>query len=179
MLPPDGGGFRWSITSLGLAAVVALALGLLGGFLKGRTSPTRAALQRLGDRVTVEADVGDVAATGSAPTSGARGAAPVCGVIDAAVPPDVQVATLAIGGVILQHDELDAVERRDLVGLVDAFASHVLVAPGDVRDGELVATAWRRRMVLDDLDVSLARAFIVAFRLRGPEPGACPVAPAE
>lgn len=112
-----------------------------------------------------------------APTSGTHTAGAECGIRSAPVDPSVQIHTLEHGGVIFQYreDDVEVAGIEAMEALAHEFGSHVLVAPNPRIDAPIVATAWVRRMRLDEFDVELLRDFAIAFREQGPESVRCPV----
>lgn len=173
---PLGPRFRRSFRRFVLAAVVVLVVGLGAGVLFGRGDPERAARLVVGE-FTVEQDAapGERGPDPQLPTSGPDRGAPSCGVADGPVPAGEQVATLAAGVVVLQHDPGLAGDDLDRVRAL-ASRDRVLVAPSAaLADGEVVvATSWRHRMGLSNLDVDLLDAFVTGHADRAPDLRACP-----
>ncbi|MTV27492.1 DUF3105 domain-containing protein [Nitriliruptoraceae bacterium ZYF776] len=175
---PLGPRFRRSFRRFVLAAVVVLVVGLGAGVLFGRGDPERAARLVVGE-FTVEQDAapGERGPDPQLPTSGPDRGAPSCGVADGPVPAGEQVATLAAGVVVLQHDPGLPGDDLDRVRAL-ASRGRVLVAPSAaLADGEVVvATSWRHRMGLSNLDVDLLDAFVTGHADRAPDLRACPTA---
>lgn len=161
--------------------VAVLVVGLAGGlwYVTGRES--RAAADRLGDLVVSEPHRGrdhvPSTTTDAAPTSGDHQGGAVCGVYDRVMTADQQIHTLEHGAIVYQYrpDDVQDTEVQALADLADEFGSHVLVAPNPDLDAPFVATAWTRKMRLDEVDVDRARDFGVAFTGNGPESVACPL----
>lgn len=168
---------RWGLTAL--AAIVLL--GGAGAVYLVTSADRRAAEDRLGDLVTVEHDLGrtHVASTTNdpAPTSGPHSGAPVCGVVSRPVPVDAQIHALEHGAVAYQYRDADvgADGVAALADLAEDLGSLVLVAPNPQLDAPVVATAWNRKMRVDEVDVDRLRDFATAFRGRGPEDVPCPL----
>jgi hypothetical protein len=72
---------------------------------------------------------------------------------------------LETGGVLLQHRDLTAAERRRLEKLA---GRRVTVAPNPDLPARVVATAWTYKRVCDGVDVSVLRAFVTAHAGKGP-----------
>lgn len=70
----------------------------------------------------------------------------------------------------LDRDAVEAIED-----LARGFDSHVLVAPNPDLDAPVVATAWTRKLRLQQVDLDALRDFAIMFRQRGPEDVACPL----
>lgn len=165
----------------GWLIVAMVALGLVGfgaGWIFAQMSSPTASRLVLADRVVTEPDATevDVPLPGEdiAPSSGESDAEPRCGVSAEPVPADIQIATLAAGGVIVQYRVVDvpAGQVADLESIVDEVDSHVLVAPNDDLRSTVVATAWRNRFELDEVERAQLVAFVEGYRR--PEAGACP-----
>lgn len=157
-------------------AVAVVGLALAAGLFFGRGEPQRAAQLLLRDRVEVEAAAPDGAVVGAPlPTSGPAGAAaPACGVVDGPLEVEEQVARLAAGIVLLQHDpDLPAREVAALHDLAEE-GRRVLVAPHPAVDRGVVATAWTRRLVRTEVDAELLDTFVTAYAGGGPAPAPCP-----
>ncbi|MGH3443406.1 MAG: DUF3105 domain-containing protein [Nitriliruptorales bacterium] len=156
-------------------------VGLVGGLYLATSWDRLAAGRRLGDLVVKERFLGRAhsspVTTDPAPTSGNHTAGAECGVRSAPVDPSVQIHTLEHGGVVFQYreDDIDPAAIERLEGLAPEFGSHVLVAPNPSVDAPIVATAWTRKMRLDEVDMEALRDFAIAFRGQGPESVRCPV----
>ena len=168
---------RRGAVGLGVAAVAGLIAG--GFYLAG--SERREARDLLGDRVAVESSLGrdHVPSTTQdpTPTSGPHSGPAICGVQSVPIPADAQIHALEHGAVAFQYlpDRLDSAELAGLTDLAEGYDTDVLVAPNPGLDSPVVATAWTRRMLLDDLDLDVLETFATAFRGRGPENVDCPV----
>lgn len=161
-------------------AAVALLLAAVAGVVYLAGSERRAAQARLGELVAVEESRGRAhtatVTAEAAPTSGPHLEGAVCGVQRTPVPPGAQIHALEHGAVAFQYrpGELEPDHVSSLESLGDEFGDHVLVAPNPSLDAPVMATAWTRRMALDEVDTALLRDFATAFRTRGPESAACP-----
>ena len=151
----------------GALAVVVVAL--LAGFLFSRTDPQRAAAILLGDQVLTEPE--GEATTGPAPSSGVSSGGPTCGVVTEPVTTDRQVDALAAGIVVVQYRSSDDAEA--LTEAVAGRPTDVLVAPNADLDAPVVATAWGRRLRLDQVDAPVLRAFVTAHAGIGPSVAPC------
>ena len=150
-------------------ALGVIVVGLLAGVLFSRTDPQRAAALLLGDQVLTEPE-GEVT-TGPAPSSGQPSSGPTCGVVTDPVSTERQVDSLAAGIVVVQYRDPD-----DAAALTEALAerpTEVLVAPNADLDARLVATAWGRRLRLEELDPPVLRAFVTAHAGIGPQVTPC------
>lgn len=158
-------GFRLFLVLL--VAVVAVAL--VAGAVFSRADPQRAARMLLGDQAVLEPE-GE--ATGApAPTSGTKLGPATCGMRTSSVDHQVQVDAIASGIVVVQYRE-DA----DRVAVQAAVADHpgaVLVAPNPSLEARVVATAWTRRLELDEVLPSVLQAFVTAHGGAGPDPEPC------
>lgn len=157
----------WRPFLLAMAAVVVTAL--VAGLLFSRADPRRAAGLLIEGRVETESE-GEV--TGPpAPTSGDPSADPVCGVSEAAVDVDTQVGALAAGIVVVQYRDVEDAEA--VVGALAETPTQVLVAPNAELDARVVATAWGRRLELEQVDGKALRAFVTAHQGLGPDVTEC------
>ena len=160
---PESGDLRATLARLGLAVVGVIVLGLVAGWLFGRTSPERAASTLVSDLVITEA-VGEEQLDPAAPTSGDPEGPPVCGVQDDPVSPQRQIASLDAGVVLVQYrpSELAADEVEMLRSLAER-GRPVLVAPNPDLGAAVVGTAWTRRLGLEAPNQQLLAAFITAY----------------
>lgn len=157
----------WRPFLLTMAGVAVVAL--VAGLVFSRTDPRRAASLLLEGRVVTEPD-GQT--TGPpAPTSGDATADPVCGVSDDPVTVDTQVGALAAGIVVVQYRDPD--DAEPVVGAVAERPTRVLVAPNQDLGVPVVATAWGRRLELDEVDDEALRAFVTAHAGLGPDVAEC------
>ena len=150
-------------------ALGVIVVGLLAGVVFSRTDPQRAAALLLGDQVLTEPE-GEVT-TGPAPSSGQPSGGPTCGVVTEPVSTEAQVDSLAAGIVVVQYRDPD-----DAAALTEALAerpTEVLVAPNADLDARLVATAWGRRLRLEEVDPPVLRAFVTAHAGIGPQVTPC------
>ncbi len=155
---------RWALAGLAVAVVA-----LLAGVLFGRADPQRAARLLIRDLVLTE-PVGE--ATGPpAPTSGTAQAAPMCGVVAEPLDVQSQVDAMAAGVVVLQY------RLEEHAARIQAFAAsrptEVVAGPNPDLDANVVATAWTRRMRLDDPNTELLSAFVTAHAGIGPDVQPC------
>lgn len=151
----------------GALAVVVVAL--VAGFVFSRTDPQRAATILLGDRVLTEPE-GEVT-SGPAPSSGEFRGAPTCGILTGELAAATQVDALAAGIVVVQYRTADQAQA-----VTEALAGRptaVLVAPNDDLDAPVVATAWGRRLRLEQVDAPALRAFVTAHAGLGPRVTDC------
>lgn len=113
-----------------------------------------------------------------APTSGPHYGERVadCGVHDETPPlPDV-VHAMEHGAVVLWYRPDAADEARPrLLEVMSGYDSHVLVAPNPDIAEPVVATAWDRRLRVDDPDDPRLEEFVKDDRKHGPENVACPI----
>ncbi|MBW3657499.1 MAG: DUF3105 domain-containing protein [Actinobacteria bacterium] len=177
--PSRGAQFRTSLARLGLATLAVTVVAAMSGYLFARSSPDRAAATRIAAVVQLEpaAAPDDEVPTrdAAAPTSGdARGAAP-CGVEDAALDVDAQVAALAAGRVLVQYRpaEVDGDALAELHDVAGHHRGDVILAPNPDLEQPVVATAWSRRLPLAAVDDGLLDAFATAYAGGGPEPAPC------
>lgn len=151
----------------GALAVVVVAL--VAGFLFSRTDPQRAATILLGDQVLTEPE-GEVT-SGPAPTSGQFDGGPTCGAVAEPVPADQQVDALAAGIVVVQYRSAEDAEA--VTGALAGRPTEVLVAPNADIDAPVVATAWGRRLRLEQVDAQVLQAFVTAHAGIGPRVTDC------
>lgn len=154
---------------LGVALVAVALVAGLAGYLFGRTDPRRAAA--LVVRNFAQAEPVGTATEGAAPTSGSAAADPRCGVTDERLPPESQIGTLRAGMVIVQYrtDE----PAPSLLQWAGDHLRQVLVAPNEDLDSPIVATAWGRRMPLEEPNTELLTAFVTAYGGQGPDSASC------
>lgn len=174
---------RTSLQRLVLAVVaVAVAAGL-AGYVFGRSTPERAAATLISDRVAIEPSAGAGSAPADtdepAPTSGDHLGSARCGIADAPLSADDQLASLAAGRVLIQYrpTDLGEDELARLRELTRERADEVLLAPNADLATPVVATAWTRRMPLDDVQRQYLSAFVTAYAGSGPDPQPCTPTP--
>lgn len=145
-------------------------------------SERRAAADRVSDVVVREPNRGrnHVAAATSqdqAPTSGSHAGGAVCGVRSGPVAGDSQIHSLEHGAIVVQYrpDDADEADVTALESFARDLGGGILVAPNRQLDAPVVATAWTRKMRLDDLDLDRIRDFVSAYTGSGPEQVDCPV----
>jgi hypothetical protein len=166
---------RRSLLQLGGATLIVAALALGAGWMFGRVDEPRAARLLLSEEVEAQDEAGDRPGPDPAiPTSGPHRADPECGVRDTPLSPEEQVASLASGVVVLQHDP--GLPASDLQALRDLADGHdrVLLAPAPEADAAVVATAWRHRYDQEELTIDRLETFVVGHRDRSPDPRPCP-----
>jgi hypothetical protein len=152
-----------------LLVVVVTVVAGLAGFVFGRADPERAAALLIRDFVVAE-PVGSATA-GPAPSSGERAAAPQCGVMDRPVHAAIQVATLGVGGVVVQYRDPES--AKALGQWAAAHVATVLLAPNPDLEHPVVATAWGRRMALASANLEMLSAFVAAHGGQGPDRAGC------
>src|SRR5690606_39095264 len=96
---------------------------------------------------------------------------PQCGVLDRPVLPAIQIATLGVGGVVVQYRDEAAAET--LGQWAAEHVARVLLAPNPDLEQPVVATAWGRRMPLANANLELLSAFVTAYGGHGPDPAGC------
>ncbi|HEX9970235.1 MAG TPA: EamA family transporter, partial [Acidimicrobiales bacterium] len=98
------------------------------------------------------------------PTSGAHRSGPVpSGAVAEPVPRPVQVGVLEQGGVVVQHRS-----AADGAALAALAGERVVVAPNPSLPAAVVATAWRRKLTCQGVDLDALRAFVRDHGGRGP-----------
>lgn len=171
---PTGTGLSW--LQIGGLVVAVVAVGFGAGWLFGEAAPRRAASSLLGDVVEQETFAGDERVPAdtdvAAPTSGNHVGSPRCGVRAEPVSADVQLASLAVGGVVVQYrpEDVSQEQLRRLRGIARAHPQVVLVGPNPGLDSAVVATAWLHRLELAGVDRDLLGKFVTAYRGSGPRP---------
>ncbi len=101
------------------------------------------------------------------PTSGPHDAGdPVAGLQPEPLAGPVQVTVLEAGGIVVQfRPDLDVEDRKQVVSLA---GEKVVVAPNPSLPAPVVATAWRRKLACEALDLSAIRNFIADRKGKGP-----------
>ena len=82
-----------------------------------------------------------------------------------------QVDALAAGIVVVQYRSPE--DASAVTEAVAERATDVLVAPNPDLDAPVVATAWGRRLRLDQVDAQVLRAFVTAHAGIGPRVTSC------
>lgn len=101
------------------------------------------------------------------PTSGPHDAGdPVTGLQAGPLSGPVQVTVLERGGIVVQFRPALPAEEREK--LADLAGERVVVAPGPSLPSQVIATAWRRRLVCEALDLAAIRKFIGDRTGKGP-----------
>lgn len=109
------------------------------------------------------------------PTSGQHNrSAPACGLYPTPLAPDLAVHALEHGTVVYWYDASQPELAEGLTGLFDEFDSHVIVSPHENLSSPIIATAWNRRLALDEVGAE-AVAFASTYRRRGPEQVRCDI----
>ena len=160
-----------------IAFLAIIAVSFLAGIWFGSSDEPRAARTLLGDRVEPQPEVTEGIAEGPAPTSGVTDLDPLCGIASEPVPPERQVATIMEGGVIVQYrpSVVDDAAVEELAGWAKTYVSHLLVAPNPDIDAPVVATAFRNRMPLEEVDTDVLSSFATGYGdVQGPM-GRCPI----
>lgn len=166
-----------------LVAMVALAtVGFGAGWIFAQTSGSTASRLVITERVVTEPDAtevgdADVPGAGVAPSSGESDQQPYCGVVVEPVDPVTQIAVLRTGAIILQYrsDDLRPGEIAILEEVTDRYDSHLLVAPNPDLASPIVATAWRHRLEMDEVERAAIQAFVDGYRDPQPDTEDCPV----
>lgn len=165
----EAGRLGRSVLRLVAAVVAIVVIALVAGYAFGRTDARRAAALVVGDFV-VDEPIG-TATEGPAPSSGPElDAQPPCGVHDAPLTTDQQIAALRGGAVVVQYRD-DA--SSDALGAWAADRAGVVVAPNRDLDDGVVATVWGRRLRTGSVNEQLLSAFVTAYGESGPDPQAC------
>lgn len=166
---------RRSLGRLVLAAVVVAMLAGGAGWLFSRVDEPRATRLVVGEQVVAEELREDEPGPDPrVPTSGPQRGAPACGVHQRPLTGQQQVATLAAGGVVVQHDPDLAARALARLGALATSHDRVAVAPSDHVEGAVVATAWRHRLEQAEVDADELEAFVTGWRGRGPHTRPCP-----
>lgn len=112
-----------------------------------------------------------------APTSGRGAGDAVCGVRETPLDAGRQVATLKEGAIIVQYRPGDATPdaMQRLAEFAAGYDSHVLVAPNPDLDTPVVATAFRNRLRLPEVQVSPLETFVTGYRRPQGPAESCPV----
>lgn len=177
--PPGRRRLRISLQRLALAVVAVTVAAGVAGYLFGRGTPERAAATLISDRVQIEPPTGSASAPADtdepAPTSGDHRGSPRCGIADAPLSADDQLASLAAGRVLIQYRPSDLADEEvaRLRELARDRAGELLLAPNRGIDTPVVATAWARRMSLEEVRRPLLSAFVTAYAGSGPDPRPC------
>ena len=111
----------------------------------------------------------------AAPTSGEHNAsAPACGLYRTPLAPDLAVHALEHGTVLFWYDAARPELADELISMLEAFDSHVIVSSNENLTAPVVATAWNRRLELDGGGEE-ALSFADTYRRRGPEQVPCDI----
>jgi hypothetical protein len=79
------------------------------------------------------------------------------------------VHSLEHGYVIIWYDERLAAPPESVVHDLRQYARDVIIAPRNLGNLAIAATAWHARLLCDDVELSQLRAFVTTFRNQGPE----------
>lgn len=101
------------------------------------------------------------------PTSGPHlSGQPPQGVVDEPLDRPTQVLILEVGGVVVQHRDVDDAEVAPLAALA---GNGVVVAPNPDLPAPVVATAWLAKRTCDEVDVEALSQFIDEHLGLGPD----------
>lgn len=166
----------------GIIALAAVVAGILVFFVTRSPSdeplPEIVGVERPPDAGHEHVPAGtDVDYDSPAPTSGTHWDTPApCGVYEQQPPLGAVVHTMEHGAVVLWYGPgVDEEGREELLDVMRRFDSHVIVAPNPDIESPVVATAWDRRLALDEPSDPLVREFTETYRNRGLEDVACPI----
>ena len=160
--------------------IIALVLGLLAWFFFFRSQPPT---EIAGTRIMNFSSSGvNVHRTGSLeyettpPVAGPHAPQPAtCGTHAEQISDEEQVHTLEHGAVGIQYlPDLDAEQIAMIEELVSGYDTHVFSAPYPGMEPNVVVSSWGRKIELDSARTETIRAYIEAFRLKGPEKQDCP-----
>jgi hypothetical protein len=160
--------------------IAALVLGALVWFFFFRTQPPT---EIAGTEVMSFSTSGvNVHRTGSLeyettpPVSGPHAPQPAaCGTYAEPIPDEEQVHTLEHGAVGIQYrPDLDPDQIGVIEELVSGYDTHVFSAPYPGMEPNVVVSSWGQKIELDSARTGAMRAYVEAFRLKGPEKQNCP-----
>jgi hypothetical protein len=163
-----------------MIAGVSVALSAIVAFLALQPeSAALAAVETFPDlgQIHIDANAPTPEYNSNPPTSGPHAATPAsCGIYRQEVPDALAVHSLEHGAVIVQYDPAtSASTRSEIESFARDAGSHIIVAPRESLDGEIAATAWTKKLTLDESLEGLD-AFYFRYARNGPERGvACPV----
>jgi hypothetical protein len=160
--------------------IMALVLGVVTWFLFFRTQPPT---EIAGTKVMSFSTSGvNVHRTGSLeyettpPVSGPHAPQPAaCGTYAEPIPDEEQVHTLEHGAVGIQYrPDLDPGQIAVIEELVAGYDTHVFSAPYPGMEPNVVVSSWGKKIELDSASTQAIRAYVTAFRRKGPEKQDCP-----
>jgi hypothetical protein len=171
---------RRGLVRTALAALVAVAIGAFL-FYQMRPEPTPDTIN--GHRVESFSETGvNQHVTGTVeyetdpPTHGPHASTPAaCGVHAESIPNENMVHALEHGTVgIFYKPSLPRADIRTIESIVRDYDGRVLSAPYEGMPSDIAVVSWGEMMRLNALDERAMRAYIAAFRGRGPEDVPCP-----
>lgn len=160
--------------------IIALVLGVLTWFFFFRTqAPTEIAGTRIMNFSTSGVNVhrtGSLEYETTPPVSGPHAPQPAaCGTHAEPISDEEQVHTLEHGAVGIQYrPDLDPEQIAVIEELVAGYDTHVFSAPHPGMEPNVVVSSWGKKIELDSARTQVIRAYIRAFRLKGPEKQDCP-----
>ena len=160
--------------------IIALVLGVVTWFLFFRTqAPTEIAGTKVMSFSTGGVNVhrtGSLEYETTPPVSGPHAPQPAaCGTYAEPIPDEEQVHTLEHGGVGIQYrPDLDPDQIAVIEELVAGYDTHVFSAPYPGMEPNVVVSSWGKKIELDSARTQAIRAYVTAFRLKGPEKQDCP-----
>ncbi|MDQ3659734.1 MAG: DUF3105 domain-containing protein [Actinomycetota bacterium] len=161
-------------------ALIVLVLGVLTWFFFFRSqSPTEIAGTEVMNFSTSGVNVhrtGSLEYETTPPVSGPHAPQPAaCGTHAEPVSDEEQVHTLEHGGVGIQYlPDLDPEQIAAIEELASGYDSHVFSAPYSGMEPNVVVSSWGKKIELDSARIPVIRAYVTAFRLKGPEKQDCP-----
>ena len=160
--------------------IIALVLGVLTWFFFFRNQPlTEIAGARIMNFSTSGVNVhrtGSLEYETTPPVSGPHAPQPAaCGTYAEPISDEEQVHTLEHGAVGIQYrPDLDPEQIAVIEELVAGYDTHVFSAPYPGMEPNVVVSSWGEKIELDSARTQVVRAYIRAFRLKGPEKQDCP-----
>ena len=160
--------------------IIALVLGVVTWFLFFRTqTPTEIAGTKVMSFSTGGVNVhrtGSLEYETTPPVSGPHAPQPAaCGTYAEPIPDEEQVHTLEHGAVGIQYrPDLDPDQIAVIEELVAGYDTHVFSAPYPSMEPNVVVSSWGKKIELDSASTQAIRAYVSAFRLKGPEKQDCP-----
>ena len=160
--------------------IIALVLGVLTWFFFFRNQPlTEIAGTRIMNFSTSGVNVhrtGSLEYETTPPVSGPHAPQPAaCGTYAEPISDEEQVHTLEHGAVGIQYrPDLDPDQIAVIEELVARYDTDVFAAPYPGMEPNVVVSSWGEKIELDSARTQVIRAYIRAFRLKGPEKQDCP-----
>lgn len=165
--------------TVGVVAVLGMAVGIALS-VSGPPLPELEGVETFADLGTEHLAAGESAPAYNSdpPTSGPHADRPApCGIYREPVPDVNQLHSLEHGAVAIQYSPdlpNDQIESLESIGR--SLGAEVIVAPRSGLSAPIALTAWTKRLLLQDVDTDVIRAFDADFGNRSPEPGAiCPL----